>query len=670
MAEKGKKLRISILKRIALLFTLSLIVSSLLTVAIQYVFTLNEIREEGTIAAEAIGSTVKTAIDYEGSLDKLREDEEYRVRTHDVLRELCAGFNARFISLYTIDDDENRHNILIAAGDQSDDQRMNKDYGYDSGNVNSVPLNDSEKNVLSGIKPKDSEIINTIYGDIFLHIVPVTDTDDKVVALIGIGFDTNLLMKLAHEYLASTFIQEMVISGLTFIIALMLIRRMVIKPIKVLSGKMKHFVTNRDFDVGSQRRKTIFKDEVTDIEESFDEMAVSITEYFNVNKKLTAEKVQLGTQLEIARKIQCGIVPFEHGLSGNGYEAFGYGHPAREVGGDFYDIFNLNNDNVCVVVGDSSGKGISAALFMVMVRTAIRDNLRRGSSLSETLNFVNGEICMSNPENMFATVLVAKLNTKTGILTIANAGHIPPVLISSNPSFINVDTGMALGLFDDAVMTEEEIALKDGEGILIYTDGVTETLNSEKAQYGEKRLIELVNDNYQEGCTDAHVFIHSIVDSVRHFSQGLEQFDDITCTATIFKNNDMSSNNLTPEMESFNTVKQTIITSLGDNAGSRKILLACEEIFSNIVKYSEAENVSFSCERIGNVYYVTFYDDGIPFDPMKKAVKKKEFDEIDKGGLGLMIARKNSREMIYNRINDRNILKLKFEVKPLIEEYN
>ena len=159
MAEKGIQLRISILKRIALLFTLSLIVSSLLTVAIQYVFTLNEIREEGTIAAEAIGSTVKTAIDYEGSLDKLREDEEYRVRTHDVLRELCTGFKARFISLYTIDEDENRHNILIAAGDQSDDQRMNKDYGYDSGNVNSVPLNDSEKNVLRGIKPKDSEII-------------------------------------------------------------------------------------------------------------------------------------------------------------------------------------------------------------------------------------------------------------------------------------------------------------------------------------------------------------------------------------------------------------------------------------------------------------------------------------------------------------------------------
>ncbi len=668
MAEKRKKQRISILKRIALLFTLSLIVSSSITVGIQYIYTLNKVREQGDITAGVIGSTVKTALDYEGSVDALREDEQYRVRIHDALRHLCSGFGTRFISIYTVDDDKNRHNIIIAAGDQEDDARMNEDYGYESGNISSIPLYNAEKNALRGDKTEGYELINTQYGDIYLHVVPVTDKDNRIVALIGIGVDIDSIMKLVYDYLKNTFMQEMLIIGLTFVIALMLIRKMVIQPIVTLSWKMKHFVKDRNLKVDSQSRITFFEDEVTDIEASFDEMAANIAKYLKDNKKLTMEKVQVGTQLEIARKIQCGIVPFEHGLSGNGYEVFGYGHPAREVGGDFYDIFNLDNDNVCVVVGDCSGKGISAALFMVMVKTTIRENLRMGSSLSETLNFVNREICMANPENMFATVLAAKLNTKTGTLTLANAGHNPPILLSSTPSYISMDTGMALGLFDDALIKEEEITLKDGEGVLIYTDGVTETINTEKKQYGEKRLIELIKEKYQQGYSDAHIFVHSIVDSVRHFSDGLDQFDDITCTAAIYKKDDMNGNYLTPEIESFKTVKQTIITSLGDDEISRRILLACEEIFSNIVNYSEARNVSFSCERIGNVYSVTFFDDGMPFDPVKTTVGKKDFDEMDKGGIGLMMARQNSREMIYNRIDDRNILTLKFEVKPLIEE--
>ncbi|SFG45428.1 ATP-binding SpoIIE family protein phosphatase [Oribacterium sp. WCC10] len=670
MAKKRKKLRISILKRIALLFTISLILSSLLTVGIQYIYSLNEVQKQGTATAGIVGSTVKTALDYEGSIDALQEDEQYRVRIHDTLRHLCLGFGLRFISLYTIDKELNRHYIIIAANNQDDDARMNEDYGYESGNIYSVPLHNAEKNVLNGTSKQDFELISNQYGDIYLHISPITDQDDDIVALIGVGVDIDSIMKLAYEYLIHTFAQEMFVIGLTFLIALMLIRKMVIRPIKTLSWKMKHFVKDRDAEIYSPGRKTFFEDEVTDIEASFDEMAVDISEYVNDIEKLTMEKVQVGTQLDIARKIQCGIVPFEHGLSGNGYEVFGYEHPAREVGGDFYDIFNLDKDNVCIVVGDSSGKGISAALFMVMVKTTIRENLRMGSSLSETLNFVNGEICMANPENMFATVLAAKLNTKTGILTLANAGHTPPILLGRVPSYIDVDTGMALGIFDDADIKEEEITLKDGEGVLIYTDGVTETLNTEKVQYGERKLVEIIKKNYQQdGFSGAHILVHSIVDSVKRFSEGLEQFDDITCTAAIYKNNEMNSNYLTPEMESFKTVKQTILTSLGENEISRKILLACEEIFSNIVNYSEAGNVSFSCERIGNIYSVTFFDDGIPFDPVKTSVNKKEFEELDKGGIGLMMARKNSKEMIYNRIEDRNILTLKFDVTPLTEDY-
>ena len=456
-------------------------------------------------------------------------------------------------------------------------------------------------------------------------------------------------------------IQDMVIIVIFFIIVMIFLRRSVILPVAYLSERMKGFVKDRD-SKKAELPFRFFDDEITDIEESFDKMAGDITGYLQDIESYAAERAANNAQLDVAKRIQGGIVPLEFSLSGNGYEVYGCEHPARDVGGDFYDIFRLDDDHICVVVGDISGKGVSAALFMVMVKTAIRERIKSGSSLAEALNHVNHEIVLSNPENMFATVFAMILNTLTGVLTYANAGHNPPVRINGFPGFLDMQRGMALGIFDDAGIVDEEILLNDGEGILIYTDGITEAVDKNKVQYGEETLLSKINEIYggKAGSGLSRVLVNNIVGSVKDHAEGLEQFDDITCTALIFNKNERRD--LSPDIESFALVKQTMLDSLGDNDNTRMMILACEEIFANIVNYSGAENVRFSCERRGDVYLVTFSDNGIEFDPVKATVKNKEFEELDTGGMGIMLARNNSKEMIYNRVDGRNMLTLMFEI--------
>ena len=249
-------------------------------------------------------------------------------------------------------------------------------------------------------------------------------------------------------------------------------RKSIFVPVRSLSKSMRSFTKNIDSPV--PKRKTNFSDEITDMESSFYEMTENMREYVGEIKTLTSDKVQVETQLDVARRIQSGLIPMEQYVLGDGCEIYGIEKPARAVGGDFYDIFRLNSDRICVVVGDISGKGVSAAMFMVMVKTGIRENIKGGRSLAETFSSLNREICFSNPENMFATVAILFWIHKQGWFKYVNGGHESPLLLSETADYLELNGGCALGLFNDAKAGEQEIRLKDGEGLLLFTDGVTE----------------------------------------------------------------------------------------------------------------------------------------------------------------------------------------------------
>ena len=320
--------------------------------------------------------------------------------------------------------------------------------------------------------------------------------------------------------------------------------------------------------------------------------------------------------------------------------------------------FNITKEKICVVVGDISGKGIAAALFMAIVKTVIKSKVISGNRLSIALNEVNREIALSNPENMFATVFLAVLDCETGELTFANAGHNAPVLIKDKISYLETDQGIAIGLFEDADIKEDSITLSSGEGILIYTDGITESINSEKKQYGEESLAQTI-DGVKTGSSKE--MVNTVVDSVQNFTGSLPQFDDITCAALIFRGKE-NHKILSPNMTSFEKIKNTILLQFGNTERSRTIIMVCEEMFSNIVNYSETDEVSFLSEKKDGIYSVTFTDNGIPFNPIESSVKERDFEELDQGGMGIKIALKNTKEMLYSRTDGKNVLTLKFEV--------
>ena len=270
-------------------------------------------------------------------------------------------------------------------------------------------------------------------------------------------------------------------------------------------------------------------DEIAEIAESYEKMTEDISSYITNIEELTRERIQNNVELEVARRIQYGLVPEQSSLEGEGYRIHAMTSPAKAVGGDFYDCFQLDESSVCIVMGDVSGKGITAAIFMAMVKTIIREKLLAGLSPADVLCQANDEMCRQNPECLFATAFAAVLNLQTGELRYANAGHTLPMMLKKEPEYLQVDSGIAIGLMEDAEIRDDTLQLSAGEGILLYTDGVTEAMNRQKEFFGTARLLDAVRE--KEGDNPDEDDLIRIRRAVSRFTEGCEPFDDLAVLA-------------------------------------------------------------------------------------------------------------------------------------------
>lgn len=241
------------------------------------------------------------------------------------------------------------------------------------------------------------------------------------------------------------------------------------------------------------------------------------------------EQVKMHETLEMARNIQMGMLPTD-------FEAFSQKHqidlhaflsPAKEVGGDLYDFFELDNDHICLVLGDVSDKGVPASLFMTMTKTLIRSIAVNTLSPAEILTRVNDELSRDNNESMFVTVFLAIFNCKNGKLNFSNGGHNPPYIVRNDAELDILDqaSGTALGIIPDLRYTNFEVRLEKNEGLFIYSDGINEAMNAEFAMYGLNRMEMMLIEDRQ---LDAETCISNIINSVRVFTRGMPQSDDMT----------------------------------------------------------------------------------------------------------------------------------------------
>lgn len=244
------------------------------------------------------------------------------------------------------------------------------------------------------------------------------------------------------------------------------------------------------------------------------------------NVKKTA---RIETELNLAKQIQAGMLPCilpafpEHEY----IDLRAAYHPAKEVGGDFYDYFKIDETHVGIVIADVSGKGVGAALYMTISKTVLKNQLQLGISPAEALTNANRQLCENNDAGLFLTCWAAVYNTETGVLTYVNAGHNPPVILRNGKKaeFIKQKSGFVLAGLEDYQYQQAEIQLAVGDEMFFYTDGVTEATDADNQLYGEKRLLDCLETCREQPVAEQLKMLKSDLDA---FADGSEQFDDIT----------------------------------------------------------------------------------------------------------------------------------------------
>ena len=323
-----------------------------------------------------------------------------------------------------------------------------------------------------------------------------------------------------------------------FIILNIAIRRFA-SPLKSLTRKLKdipnkdltaeEFTLNLKNDVYTKR-----KDEVGALAASFIYMFQELQKNINQLVATTVAKEKIESELNVARDIQLGILPkiFPPYPEKKEFDLHAYLEPAKEVGGDLYDFFLLDENHLCISIGDVSGKGVPAALFMAITTTLIKTYSEIKQPISEIMTKINNVLSKDNPNCMFVTLLIGVLDIRTGELKYANAGHNPPLIKSGDRIFYQQGlSGPVAGALEDIKFKELSLTLKKGDTLFLYTDGVTEAMNTQKELYSTERLEKFIASSE---CTNAEDVIKEVKNDIITFAGDEPQYDDITMLSLIF----------------------------------------------------------------------------------------------------------------------------------------
>jgi len=366
-----------------------------------------------------------------------------------------------------------------------------------------------------------------------------------IAILTGIiSFYTNpALFTNTFEFWEHIYVNIALILSIFYILSIIIlwhIEKTITTPIESISKITDEYTYDKSNIEDSSKTLSKIKKYTTDngeigiLANSLKKMIIHLESYMKNLKKITAEKERINTELDIAKKIQNSMLPNKFPAFPNkpNIDVHAMAEPAKEVGGDFYDFFLIDKDHLAIVIADVSGKGIPAALFMVIAKTLIKNNAQSGNSPEEVFMNVNNQLCEGNKENMFVTAWMGVLEISTGKFTFVNAGHNAPILKEENEQrWIKSKPGFVLGGMEDIKYSQNEITLKAQTRIFLYTDGITEAINDDEEAFGEERLFDHINKEESE----IEYVLNSVKNKVDVFVGNMDQFDDITMLILEYK---------------------------------------------------------------------------------------------------------------------------------------
>ena len=508
------------------------------------------------------------------------------------------------------------------------------------------------------------------YNETGHHItvmIPFKTNDSGIVDwIICVQRQMERLNLFRKSYVNHVAYAAAVIAGLVLLVYGMYLGRSLIRPVQKIAGETQRFAGEHTKPESPLGKEITAKNEIGQLARTIDAMEAQVLNYIDNITNITKEREQIKAELNIAADIQLSMLPREFPQRKE-FEMFATMNPAKEVGGDFYDFFMIDDDHLALVMADVSGKGVPAALFMVIAKTLIKDRAKMGGTPGEILSDVNNQLCEGNDADLFVTVWLGILELSTGKVTASNAGHEYPAIKRADGKYelFKTKQSPAVATMDGMRFRVSEFELKHGDCLYIYTDGVPEATNIHDELYGTDRMLEALDGTSGMSAEDV---LHTMRKSVMDFTGEAPQFDDVTMLYLKFmggKSEEMHELVVDAQTEKLDEVLDFIDSYLDEWECPMKtqtqINIAVEEIFVNIAHYAyEAHDgkARITITRKGSDAEITFTDSGIPYDPLAKEDPDITLsaEERQIGGLGIYIVKKSMDNVSYEYRDSNNVL--------------
>ena len=507
------------------------------------------------------------------------------------------------------------------------------------------------------------------FGSLVCGYYPVYDSGNDPVAVVCMDVSVPEIRAKQKAYTNSLINIILAVTVVLGALVYYVMRRGIVEPLWKLNIAAKELVNNLD-----NKEQTVIDintgDELEELANSFNKMNVDLHEYIDRLNDITTEREKILAELNVATDIQKGMMPLAESLgSRKEFDLAALMDPALEVGGDFYDFFMIDKDHICLVMADVSGKGVPAALFMVITKTLIKNRAMTGVGPSRILKDVNNQLCAENDSRMFVTVWLAIIDVTTGKGIAANAGHEHPVLRHEGGKYelVVYPHSPVLGMVEDLTFREHEFKLEKGDRLFVFTDGVTEAMNITRDMYGVDRMLETMNahpdDTPDELLKDLRADIAGFIDTAA-------QFDDITMLCFDYHGPESQTViELDATMENLDNVMDALNEYLDTHGCPKKLKmgidLTVEELYVNVANYAYTPEIGKVKIVLSDLeeepgIRIVFIDHGIPYDPLAKPDPDITLpaDERPIGGLGIYLVKKNMDTVEYTYSENANILTL------------